>query len=226
MTMPQFRVNPMAGLDYSDGVGRPSNTAERREQIVAGLFAAMSKDGYERATIAAIAGEANLAPGLVHYHFANKLEILVALVEQLVKRLDERAAARVEAAGQAPRARLHALLDAHVALGPDADPRGVAAWVVIGAEAVRLAEVRTIYGRAVRGWLDRFEGLVRAALRAERRTTRNAKRIAAAILSAIEGAYLLSAASPRMLPRGFAAPMLKRMIDGLLDAEAVRHEPA
>ena len=30
-----------------------------------------------------IAREASLAPGLVHYHFTNKQEILVALVEQI-----------------------------------------------------------------------------------------------------------------------------------------------
>jgi TetR/AcrR family transcriptional regulator, transcriptional repressor of bet genes len=161
-----------------------------------------------------------LAPGLVHYHFTNKQEILVALVEQLVARLDERVATCLESAGAGARARLYAVVDAHVALGPESDPRAVAAWVVIGAEAVRLAEVRTLYGRAVRAWLERLEALVRATLRDESRPTRDAKRIAAALLSAIEGAYLLSAASPRTLPRGFAAPMLRRMADGLLDAEA------
>ena len=200
-------------------MGRPSNTAERRAQIVAALLVVMSKDGFERATIAAIGREAKLAPGLVHYHFTNKLEILVELVEQLVARLDARAAGLLASAADAPRARLHAVVDAHVALGPDSDPRAVAAWVVIGAEAVRLVEVRTIYTRAVRGWLERLDGLVRAALRAEGRSTRHTKRIAAAILSAVEGAYLLSAASPRTLPQGFAAPMLRRMTDGLLDAE-------
>lgn len=203
-------------------MGRPSNTAERRTQIVAALLSVMSKEGYERATVAAIAREAKLAPGLVHYHFTNKMEILIALVEALVARQGERVAARLESAGSAPRARLYAVVDAHVALGADADPRAVAAWVVIGAEAVRLAEVRTIYGRAIRGWLARLEDLVRGVLRAEGRTTRHAKRIAAAILSALEGAYMLSAASPRTLPRGFAAPMLRRMTDGLLDAEEAK----
>jgi TetR/AcrR family transcriptional repressor of bet genes len=200
-------------------VGRPSNTAERRRQIVAALLAVMSKEGYGHATITAIATEAKLAPGLVHYHFENKLEILVALVEDLVARLDERAAALLAAAGDGPRARLYAIVDAHVALGPGADARAVAAWVVIGAEAVRLSEVRVIYTRAVRAWLEQLEELVRAVLRVESRRTHHAKRIAAAILSAIEGAFMLSAASPRTLPQGFAAPMLRRMADGLIDAE-------
>jgi TetR/AcrR family transcriptional repressor of bet genes len=203
-------------------VGRPSNTSERRTQIVAALLSVMSREGYEHATIQAIASEAKLAPGLVHYHFENKLEILVAAVEELVARQSARGTARIEAAGADPRARLHAAVASYVALGAGSDPRAVAAWVVIGAEAVRLAEVRAIYSRTVRGWLERLEDLVRAVLHAEERTTLHSRRIAAAILSAIEGAYMLSASSPGTLPRGFAAPMLRRMTDGLLDGE----EPA
>ena len=206
-------------------MGRPSNTAERREQIVEGLLSAMSKGGYAEASVAEIAREAGLAPGLVHYHFANKQEILVALIERLVSGLDARVANGLERLEREPpaasaRARLYVVVDAHVALGPESDPRAVAAWVVIGAEAVRLKEVRGLYTRAIQGWLARLEGLVRAALREEGRATLHAKRIAAGILSAIEGAYLLSAASPATLPRGFASPMLRRMTDGLLDAEA------
>lgn len=101
-------------------MGRPSNTKERRAQIIDALLSTMAKEGYERATVNAIAREANLAPGLVHYHFTNKQEILVALVEQLVTRLDERVEARLEGASDAPRAKLYAVVDAYVALGPEA----------------------------------------------------------------------------------------------------------
>lgn len=184
----------------------------------------MAREGYERATIAEIAREAGLAPGLLHYHFGSKQEILVASVERLVARLEARFSARLETAGDDPRARLQAFVDAHVALGDDHDPRddprAVAAWVVIGAEAVRLPEVRALYSAAIVASLSRLRALVAACLRAEARPTRNAGRIAAAILSAIEGSYRLSAAAPGALPEGYAAPTLLRMIDGLLAAEA------
>ena len=117
---------------------RPSNTEERRAQIVDGLIAVMARQGYERASVAAIAAEAHLVPGLVHYHFESKLEILLALVEVLHARLRERTARLLAGVDpEDPHARLAAFLDAHVATGTGADPQAVACWVAIAAEAVR-----------------------------------------------------------------------------------------
>jgi TetR/AcrR family transcriptional repressor of bet genes len=200
-------------------VGRPRNTAERRAQIVDALLVVMAREGYEHATIQRIAREAQILPGLVHYHFATKQAILVALVGELARRIAARVETRLAAAPDEPRARLHAFLDAHVALGAGADPRAVAAWVLVAATAVRDAEVRAIYTGAVRGALTRLHDLVRDVLADEGRTQADAPRIGAGILSAIEGAYLVSAAAPGVLPAGYAAPMLRRMADGLLDAQ-------
>ncbi|HEY3497153.1 MAG TPA: helix-turn-helix domain-containing protein, partial [Polyangiaceae bacterium] len=66
---------------------RASNSAERRGQIVEGLLAVMAREGYEGASIQAIGRAAGLAPGLVHYHFDTKQEILVELIETLTRRL-------------------------------------------------------------------------------------------------------------------------------------------
>lgn len=200
-------------------MGRPSNTEERRAQIVDGLLAVMAREGFERATIALVAKEAGLSPGLVHYHFENKHEILLALVQRLLAQLEARVEARLAAAGDDPRARLHAFVDAHLGLGDDADPRAVAAWVVIGAESVRERAVRALYSARIEAALEQLRALVAACLRAEGRGARNARPLAAAILSAIEGAYLVSAGAPGVLPEGYAAPTLRRMIDGLLAAE-------
>jgi TetR/AcrR family transcriptional regulator, transcriptional repressor of bet genes len=198
-------------------MGRPSNTDQRRAEIVDALLSVMAKTGYENATIAAIAREAGLTSGLLHYHFENKQAILVALVERLVAGLEERVRSRSEAAGDDPRRRLHALIDAHVALDGDSDPRAVAAWVVVAAEAVRQADVRRLYGRQIKTTLERLTSLIAVCLKAEKRETRGAATIAAATLSAIEGAYMLSASAPGILPKGYAAPSLRKMVDGLLD---------
>lgn len=197
-------------------MGRPSNTEERRVQIVDALGAVMARDGYERATVAAIAKRAGLASGLVHYHFRDKDEILVALVERIVAGLEGRVAARLARAGEGARARLHALVDAHVGLGDDADPNAVAMWAAVAAEAMRNPEVRALYKEAMASTLTRIERLLRAAMREVERPTRDAKPIAAAILSAIEGAYLVHVSAPGVLPRGYAAPALHALVDGLL----------
>lgn len=197
-------------------MARPSNTAERREQIADGLLTVMARDGYERATIASIARAAGLGAGLVHYHFESKEAILLSVVERLREQRRQRYHRRIDELGDQALEKLLAYVDAHVALGDDADPRSVAAWVAIGAEAVGQQRVRELYAAAVDEAIAELTRLVRACLRQANRSTREARSIAAAILSAIEGAYQLSATVPGALPKGFAAPALRKMIRGLL----------
>ena len=62
-------------------MGRPSNSAERRAQIVAAMVQVVAAMGYERATVQEVARVAGLAPGLLHYHFKSKREALIVLVQ-------------------------------------------------------------------------------------------------------------------------------------------------
>ena len=104
----------------------------------------MSERGYERASVAEIARAAGLTTGLIHYHFASKQNVLLALVERLAAGFEARFNERLDRAGDDPIKRLHAFVDAHLALDTAADPQAVAAWVTIGAEAIRQPEVRAI----------------------------------------------------------------------------------
>lgn len=201
-------------------MGRPSNTGQRRAEFLEAMLEVIAREGYRGATVAAVAQEAGLNQGLLHYHFKRKLEIVVALLERLAAAVEARAEGRLRRAGADPRARLLAYVDAHVALGKGADPRAVAAWVAIGAEAVREPEVGAVFQAAVEERLARLEAHF-AAVRAARGAGRaGSRRDAAATLAAIEGAYRLAVAAPGALPRGFAAPALRRMVLGLLGDEA------
>ncbi len=190
------------------------------------LVSVMARVGYEGATVVAVAEEAGLAPGLIHYHFANTQQILVAVVEHLSRRLETRVEERLEHAGKDPKRRVHALVDAYVALGKDAAARAVSACVLIGADAVRQEEVRDLYRSALARSLDLLRTEVGDYLRSEGRSARNAGKIAAAVLSAmlsaIEGSYQIAVGAPGLLPVGFAAPTLCRMVDGLVIAEDAR----
>lgn len=201
---------------------RKSNTEERRAQIVDGLLQVMAERGYERASVQAIAKAAGLGAGLVHYHFDSKQEILLALVERLHDTFAVRFAARHDPEGDAPLDQLYAFLDARVARGKDADPKLVAAWVSIGAEAVHQPEVRAVYADVMTRDIDTLRKLVAATLTAEGRATRQARRIAVALLAAVEGVYQLAAAVPSSVPKGFAAPTLRTMARALLDEQAAR----
>jgi TetR/AcrR family transcriptional repressor of bet genes len=125
-------------------MARPSNTDERRLQIMGALVKVMARRGYDGASVADIARSARLTPGLVHYHFKNKQEILLAALRDLVARRDASLEARLgEAAGDAV-AELTAFIDFHLGLGADADPEALACWILLSGEgcANRVRAVR------------------------------------------------------------------------------------
>lgn len=55
---------------------------QKREKIIHAANKVMSEKGYEKASIKDIAIQAGITPGLVHYYFRNKEEILIALLTE------------------------------------------------------------------------------------------------------------------------------------------------
>ncbi len=186
-------------------MARSSNTEARRAEITGALLAVIARHGYEKATIQAIAAQAGLAPGLIHYHFRNKREILVSLIAEMSAAANARYAA-VLGDDVAPAARLRAYLRARLGLGEGAAPEIVAAWVMIGAEAVRQPEVRAVYQAMIADELALLTALSRDCLRASGRATGSAPTLAAGLAALISGAFQLSSATTAVMPRGYAAP--------------------
>jgi len=75
-------------------MGRKSHAPQRREQIVWALYDCLAEGGSEKVTIKEIAARANLPPGVIHYYFSSKDEIVSHLAEAIVEKysalLDER----------------------------------------------------------------------------------------------------------------------------------------
>ncbi len=197
---------------------RPSNTEERRAEIVRGLALVMAERGYDGASIQRIAKAAGLSPGLVHYHFGDKQEILVALVQGVVASAESRIGARTAGAHQ-PRERLLAFVDALLATGDGADPGAAALWSLIGAEAVRQPEVRRVYEGFMRETKRSLEQLIKATCRDEGRSTRGASAMAAGLVATVEGFFAVSAAAPSVIPAGSAAGVARRMATGLIESQ-------
>ncbi|WP_296945863.1 TetR family transcriptional regulator [uncultured Massilia sp.] len=204
---------------------RKPNTAERRSQIVAALLAEIAVQGYARASVQAIARRAGLAPGLVHYHFRDKEEILLELIASLARVARAREAA-LAAAATTPQERLQAWLDARLASGPGAAPDAVAAWVMIGAEAVRQPEVGRAYRAVLNEELAALTGCLQACLAARAKATAQAPRLAAGLLAFMEGAFQLSSAARELVPEGFAAGMAMQFALRCIDAEPPAGRPA
>lgn len=197
-------------------MARPSNTGHRRQEIVNGLMQAMADKGYEKASIQSIAKAAGLSPGLIHYHFKTKQEILIALIHQISEQAAQRFTLLADAAGNAQQ-QLDAYIDAALALGDGSNPEAVTAWVIIGAEAVRIEEVRALYQQIIRQHSQQLSELLQQAA-AENGMTLNPSQtadISAFVIASIEGSYQLATTAPAANP-GYAARLLKQALAGML----------
>lgn len=186
-------------------MAKPSNADTRRTQIVAAMLPVLAEHGYERATIALIARQAGLASGLIHYYFPSKREILVSLVRSVGDYADTRFREAVPA-GATPLQRLQAYFEARLGLGQGASAEIAAAWVMIGAEAVRQPEVREVYQGAVAQELATLTALLQDCLREDARDPAAAATLAPALVAFMEGAFQLASAAGAVMPKGYAAP--------------------
>lgn len=171
---------------------------QRRGEITHAFARVLAERGFARATIAAVAAEAGIAPGLVHHHFDSKDELLSVLLEQLVAGFRQRVAGRE---GDP----LLAYGDGALALDASADVVAARCWVGLFAEAIRNP---TLF-RRVRRLLD---GEVQALQRRSGHALSNQD--AAALLAFVVGALVVGAFAPRKTA-GFAAPAFRRFAAAL-----------
>lgn len=59
-----------------------SRNGNTRKQLIDAAYQVLARVGYEATSIKGIAKEAGVSPGLVHYYFANKEELLAAVVKE------------------------------------------------------------------------------------------------------------------------------------------------
>lgn len=187
-------------------MGRPSNRAQRREQLLSAFARTLAAHGYAGATIAAVANEAGIAPGLVHHHFDSKAELLGALLDRLLSGFRQRV--RLYESGD----RLLAYAVGALALDERADPIAARCWVGVFAEAVRDPILFARMRRLLDGELASLQQRAGPGFTAQD---------AGCVLAFIIGALVLGAFAPRKTA-GFAAPGLRRLIAALRQPEPAR----
>lgn len=176
----------------------------------------MSRRGYDGASIADIAAAARLTPGLVHYHFASKQEILLAALADLLARRDADLDARLAGACGDPAAEVAAFVDFHLGLGADADPEALACWVMLSGEALREPKVRVGFAKALESRVRRLADTIRRGVDQKLFTCDSADAAASALVAAIQGYFVIAATARAVIPKGSAAAATKRMAEGLL----------
>jgi TetR/AcrR family transcriptional repressor of bet genes len=184
-------------------MARPSNTDARRAEIVEALRVVMARKGYDGASIGDIAMQAKLTPGLVHYHFKNKLEVLLALLDHLGRAHEAQLSAALAAAEKSTAHQVAAFVDFHLSVR-QADPETLACWVTLSGEALRDEKVRRRYRGIVARWVECLVSIVGDTA------------AACAVVSAIQGYFVLAAVDKTLIPRGTAAGSVRRMAEGLL----------
>jgi TetR/AcrR family transcriptional repressor of bet genes len=197
-------------------MARPSNTDERRAQITRGLIEVMSRRGFDGASIADIARAARLTPGLVHYHFENKREILLAALHELVARHDATLDARLAPLSGDPIREVAAFIDVHLALGSDADPEALACWILLSGEALREQTIRAEYEKALEASTARLASVIKRGVEARVFECDAVPAAASALVATIQGYLVLAATARKLIPTGSAATSAKLMATGLL----------
>ncbi len=192
-------------------MGRPSNTNERKKEIATALLRVMAEQGYEKASIQAIAKEADLAPGLIHYHFKTKQEILLSAVNWIVNSAEQRLI-QLQEEVQTPWEKLEAFINVRLAAGDTQMPEIVSSWVVIAAESIRQPEVRETYQRLIQTQLDMLAELLIDVWEVKTKVDEDILHLSAIVIAAIEGAFQLSVTAPQAMPRNYAANAVINLI--------------
>jgi TetR/AcrR family transcriptional repressor of bet genes len=201
---------------------RPSNTAERRVQIARALLQVMAKTGFAGASVADVAKVAKIAPGLVHYHFKNKLEILLVAIDELARDYDARLDRRLAEARGRPEDELRSFIDAHLRLGGDADPDSLACWIDISGEALREPRVKKAFAKVLAESAARLSEILKRGKAAGVFSCDEPDAAAAAMVATIQGYYVIGATAREVIPRGSAAGALLSMCSGLVEIAAHR----
>jgi len=195
-------------------LGRHKNTDLRQKQIVAGFAAAISELGYAGASIAVIARNADLTPGLVHYHFKSKEDILRALIQEMSAYISDRVTMKLESVRKpTPINRMEQVIGAFLDLDSGSNLVFVKCWTVIFAEAATNKKVRDLVHRGLLEQLDEIKRVAQEIRNEDKK--RSVDELAPLILAAIQGYILIGTIAPDLIPRGSASKMVSSMVFGL-----------
>jgi TetR/AcrR family transcriptional repressor of bet genes len=196
-------------------MARPSNTEQRKQEIVMALLRVMSERGYEKASIQAIAKEAGLSAGLLHYHFKSKQEILLALVNWITTSATERLEKLNEGLND-PWEKLTAFINARLSTDENTLPEAVTAWVVIAGESVRQPEIKALYQELISEQFIILKQLIADIWEGKTTTSKEIIDLSAITLAAMEGAFQLSATAGEIMPKNYAAESILKLIKARL----------
>ncbi len=111
-----------------------ANQEQRRSQLVQATIRILARHGLSNTTLAKVAQDAGLSPGIVNFYFTSKDQLLLAVLKTLSDEFMGKLEDAIAASGNDPGANLEALIEAMLAADLS-DPDKVAVWYAFWGEA-------------------------------------------------------------------------------------------
>lgn len=209
---------PMRRPAHSAGARRtaqPRGDDARRDQLVETAIDTLAELGFNGSTLARIAGRAGVTAGLIAHYFGDKDGLLETAFRRLSERV--RTAVRVRiSATRAPRERLLAIVDAHLA-PQEFNGRTASAWLAIWGQVLHVPALRRVQAAYQRRMLSNLRYSLRALMPlAEARTS------AVMIAAMIDGIWLRAALSQWNEADSAAA---RALVGEFIDARLATRDP-
>ena len=169
----------------------------RREQIVRATIRCLARAGYAALTMKAVAREAGISQGILHYYFASKRAILVAALETVMADLDRRVADGERPAGNA-RERLRATIGGCLRLAED-DREFWVVFVEFWGEMMHDAELAAVNAALYRRLRRSLGAVVARGIREGRFRRVDPEEAGAMILALLDGLSLQRTFDPGAL---------------------------
>ncbi|MEH3048426.1 transcriptional regulator BetI [Sphingomonas adhaesiva] len=133
----------------------------RRLDLIAATARVLASHGAGGASVRTIATEAGVSPGLVTHHFGGVARLVEATYDHVAAQVAQALEAAVARAGDDPRARLAAYVEASFA-PPIADAALLATWIAFWSMARADAAMAASHARHYAGYRARLEALLAA----------------------------------------------------------------
>jgi len=131
----------------------------RRRALIEATIECLRRYGQDGLSIRTISAEAGVSVGLINHHFPNKEELIAAAYRHFNGELVGGLQAAVARAGNSPRARMRAFLEAWFS-PPTLDADVLAVWVVFWAMCRHSRVIQRVQRETYQGYVDLVHGML------------------------------------------------------------------
>jgi TetR/AcrR family transcriptional repressor of bet genes len=194
---------------------KPSRiAAERKQDLIEAAIRDITAQGYDAVTVATICEEAGFSRGLIGHYFSGKDELLLEAVKEVADRLGQAIRGKVQAAGNDPVDRLHALIDASFS-SPGQTKENVAVWVALTGAARLSPYLGAIYREIWRAYRAEVGELFKRAAK-QKGLKLDPACTALTFSQLVEGLWVGGAADPESISQKSAAACCHAYVEQVL----------